>query len=176
MLSTFPEKSFWIDVKSNEAADGELLADRLSELSAGRTGEILVHGGPRPVSVIRRRLPHVKTVTRPTLKRCLLRYVALGWTGYVPESCRRQVLTVPHNVAPWLWGWPKRLVQRMSAVDTYVVVLGDYGGEGFSTGFDDPERLDELAPGFTGGLWTNRIDLLGPTVRRRAATLKGPAA
>ena len=165
VLTAFPERDFFIDVKSNDPEEGELLAARLAEWTAGRPGKIAVLGGSRPVGVIRDRLPHVRTITRPRLERCLKRYLAMGWTGFVPADCRHSVLLVPANVAPWLWGWPDRLLRRMERVGTLVVLIGDYGGEGHSRGFDDPLRLTELPAGYSGGIWTDRIDLLGPAVR-----------
>ncbi len=167
VMATFPDRDFFIDVKSNDADEGTLLAERLAALTAGREGEIAVFGGSRPVGVIRERLPHIRSTTRPRLKRCLMRYLAVGWTGHVPSDCRRSMLFVPANVAPWLWGWPDRLLQRMDQVGTSVVLIGDYGGEGFSQGFDDPERLTELPANYSGGIWTDRIDLIGPAVRAR---------
>ena len=83
----------------------------------------------------------------------------------MPVECRDTVIFVPANVAPWLWGWSDRLLQRMDQVGTSVVLIGDYGGEGFSQGFDDPERLKELPANYSGGIWTDRIDLIGPAVR-----------
>ncbi len=167
VLTTFPDRAFLIDVKSNDPEEGRLLAERLEELAADREGEILAHGGPKPVGVIRERLPHIRTITRPQLKRCLKRYIAVGWTGQVPAACGRSLLTVPANVAPWLWGWPDRLLRRIDRVGTRVVLIGDYGGESFSTGVDDPGRLEALPDGYSGGIWTNRIDLIGPAVRNR---------
>jgi glycerophosphoryl diester phosphodiesterase len=164
VLATFPDRQFFIDVKSNDPAEGALLAERLAEWTGRHRGEIAVHGGPLPVRAIRERLPEVRTITRRQLKTCLKRYLAVGWTGYVPADCRRSMLLVPANVAPWLWGWPDRLLRRMDRVGTRVILIGDYTGLGFSTGFDDPARLAELPRGYSGGIWTDRIDLIGPAV------------
>ena len=165
VLTTFPDRDFVIDVKGNDVDEGALLAERLAALMAGREGEIAVTGGPRAVDLIRERLPHVRTITRPQLKRCVTRYMALGWSGHVPSDCRHSLLPVPANVAPWLWGWPDRFLQRMDRVGTRVVLIGDYAGESFSKGFNDPRRLKGLPAGYSGGIWTDRIDLIGPAVR-----------
>jgi glycerophosphoryl diester phosphodiesterase len=164
VLTTFPAQNFLIDIKSNDPAEGELLAERLTGLLENRTGEIMVYGGALPVNVIRERLPQLKTLTRPQLRQCLTRYFALGWTGWVPSTCERSVLMVPANVAPWLWGWPNRFLQRMDGAGSYVMVVGDYWGEGFSQSFDDPARLNQLPADYAGGIWTDRIDLIGPVV------------
>jgi len=164
ILATFPDRNFVIDVKSNDPEEGVLLAEQLAALGARHKGEIMVYGGARPVSAVRDRLPHIRTISRPRLKRCLVRYLALGWSGYVPSDCARSMLTVPVNFARWLWGWPNRFLQRMDKVDTRVVLIGDYHGEGFSQGLDDPERLTEIPSGYSGAIWTDRIDLIGPGV------------
>jgi glycerophosphoryl diester phosphodiesterase len=167
ILATFPDRSFVIDVKSNDPEEGMLLAERLAELAAARKGEIMVYGGARSVNVIRERLPHIRTISRPRLKRCLVRYLALGWSGYVPADCERSMLTVPANFAHWLWGWPNRFLQRMDRAGTRVVLIGEYRGEGFSQGLDDPEQVTELPSDYSGAIWTDRIDLIGPTVVKR---------
>ncbi len=167
VLTRFPDREFLIDVKGNRAEEGRRLAERLTELNGNRDGEIAVHGATRVVSVIHEHLPNIRTITRPMLKQCLMRYIAVGWTGYVPAACQHKVLTVPANVAPWLWGWPNRLLQRMDQIGTRIVLIGDYGGESFSKGFDDPSRVEALPKDYSGGIWTNRIDLIGPAVRNR---------
>ena len=161
VLAAFPEGAFIIDVKSNERDEGVLLAERLAALPQARQDLLIVYGGAEPVAAVRARLPHLKTTTRPQLKGCLLRYMLLGWTGHVPCDCENSMLTIPANVAPWLWGWPNRFLQRMDGAGSMVVLLGDYGGEGFSTPFDDPARFELLGPDYGGGVWTDRIDLLG---------------
>lgn len=53
----------------------------------------------------------------------------------------------------------------MESVESRVFLIGPYGGEGFSQGFDDPALVDELPSDFSGGIWTDRIDLIGPAVK-----------
>ena len=161
----FPDREFVLDIKSNDPEEGALLAERLAALPEDRQGQILVYGGPLPIEKIRERLPRVVTITRPRLKKCLLRYIALGWTGHVPQACERGLITVPANVAPWLWGWPNRFLRRMDSVGSRVVLIGDYEGGGLSQGFDDPERLLDLPGDYSGGVWTDRIEVMGPAVR-----------
>lgn len=160
VLAAFPDRDFVIDVKRGDAEEGRLLAERL--IAANHGGELMFVGRASAVEAIRERLPEARTMTRPRVKRCLKGYLALGWTGHVPSACERGLLTVPANVAPWLWGWPDRLMQRMERAGTRVVVIGDYHGEGYSQGFDDPGRFRELIDDYRGGIWTDRIDLLGP--------------
>ncbi len=89
----------------------------------------------------------------------------VGWLGIVPDACRMGIMFVPLNVAPWMWGWPGRLLERMQRAGLNVFVVGPYDGSFGTSGIDDAGRLTQLPPGFSGGIWTNRIDRIGPAVR-----------
>jgi glycerophosphoryl diester phosphodiesterase len=167
VLAAFPGKRLLIHVKSNDPVEGELLAPRLGALPPAQLGLISVYGGERPVDVVRERLPQIATMHGRGLKQCLLRYLAIGWTGYVPSACRRTIVLVPVNYAPWLWGWPDRFLQRMEGAASDVFVIGPWRGGEFSTGIDTPEQLDVLPPHYSGGIWTNRIDRIAPALAAR---------
>jgi glycerophosphoryl diester phosphodiesterase len=57
VLMIFPNRNLIINVKSNDPQEGKRLADRLADLPAERQQQLMVYGGDRPVSIIRRRLP-----------------------------------------------------------------------------------------------------------------------
>jgi glycerophosphoryl diester phosphodiesterase len=166
VLAAFPDKRFLIDIKNNEAAEGEALAQHLSRLPAEQRSRLMIQGGERAVAALQARLPDVLTVRRSGLKTCLLRYWALGWTGVVPAACGHSLVLVPVNYGRWLWGWPDRFLQRMQAVGSLVFVLGPWEGEGFSRGIDTPEEFRRLPAGFAGGIWTNRVDRTAPLLAR----------
>jgi len=170
VLDTFPDHRLLINVKSNDLREGELLAGLLAGLPSARLEKILVYGGARPIAVLRDRLPALRVMSQETLKHCLIRYIAFGWSGYVPASCERSLLLVPLNAAPWLWGWPHRFVRRMAAVGTPVFVVDDYAGGGFTQGLNRVEDLERLPSNFAGGIWTDRIDLLAPALGRTDAS------
>lgn len=168
VLATFPGRRFVINVKSNDPAEGRLLAAYLGKLPAARQRMLVVYGGDQPVAEVRARLPLVKTASRAMLKACLLRYLAAGWSGWVPEACRRAMVLVPVNVAPWMWGWPDRFLQRMEAAGSEVFVLGPYDGGGFTTGIDTAADLQRLPQGYAGGIWTNEVEAVGQLLRGRS--------
>lgn len=166
VLEAFPGRRFLLNVKSNDPAEGELLARYLAALPEDRRERLAAYGGDRPIAVLRERLPDFRSMSRASIKDCFVTYAALGWTGRVPESCRRSVLLVPSNVAPWLWGWPHRFVARMQAAGTPVFLIGPWSG-GFSEGIDDPAQVvDLIAAGYAGGIETDRIDRLGPALKK----------
>ncbi|MGL4964638.1 MAG: glycerophosphodiester phosphodiesterase family protein [Inquilinus sp.] len=164
VLEAFPGRRFLLNVKSNDPAEGELLAGYLAALPAERRDLLAAYGGDRPIAALRERLPGFRSMSRASIKDCFVNYAALGWTGHMPESCRRSALLVPSNVAPWLWGWPHLFVARMEAAGTPVFLIGPWSG-GFSEGVDDPALVADLvAGGYAGGIETDRIDRMGPAL------------
>lgn len=166
VLAEFPGKRLLIHIKSNDPGEGELLAQRLSRLPPQQLALITVYGGNRPVELVHQRLSPLATMHGGGLKQCLLRYLALGWTGYVPTVCHRSLILVPINYAHWLWGWPDRFLDRMRHASSEVYVIGPWRGE-FSTGIDDVAQLKQLPRNFSGGIWTNRIDRIAPALAAR---------
>ena len=166
VLAAFPDRRLVINVKSRDPSEGTKLAQALARLPPARRSLLVVYGGDEPVAELRRLLPEVRTASRASLKSCLLRYLALGWSGHVPESCSRSMLLVPVNMTALVWGWPHRFQRRLQAAGSEMVVVGPYGG-GFTTGIDTPEDLARLPEDYAGGIWTNEIAWLAKAVGRR---------
>ena len=172
VLRAFPGKRFLIHIKSNDPNEGRQLSARLKSLPPEQLHRLMIYGGALPVAAARQLLD-VKTMSGTTLKHCLVSYFLLGWSSHVPADCERSVILVPVNYAPWLWGWPGRFLNRMHRHDSEVFVVGRYDGEDFSSGIDRPDDLKHLPAGFAGGIWTNRIDRIGPLVQKRQASMTG---
>jgi glycerophosphoryl diester phosphodiesterase len=167
VLDAFPERRFLINIKSNDPAEGTLLAARLRLLPADRRTRLMVYGGDAPIAVMRKELPDIPAMSRATLKACALRYIAIGWTGYVPAACRSSLILVPVNYASWMWSWPNGFINRMRRVSTEVFVVGRYDGRDFSSGIDSTDDLKQLSAWPRAGIWTNRIDRIAPLARTR---------
>jgi glycerophosphoryl diester phosphodiesterase len=156
VLGSFPDRQLLIHVKSNDPAEGRKLAELLAQLPERRLARLAVYGGDEPIAALRERLPSVRVMSKATMKACLLRYQAGGWTGWVPSECENTELHVPEGIGRWLWGWPNRFVERMEQHGTRVVIVGGSGE--FSAGFDTAADLGRLPDGFSGVVWTNRVD------------------
>jgi glycerophosphoryl diester phosphodiesterase len=166
VLQAFPDRRFLINVKSNDAGEGEQLAQHLAGLTPETRGHLMVYGGSAPIDALRARLPNMQTMSRNSLKACALRYLALGWSGYVPAACRQSLVLLPANIAPYAWGWPHRLVERLRLAGTIVFVAGAYDGGTGASGVDTAEELRKLPSKYSGGIWTNRIDRIAPLTKR----------
>jgi glycerophosphoryl diester phosphodiesterase len=167
VLSTFPDQRFLIHIKSTDPHEGERLASHLAILPPAQRAHLIVYGGNLPVERFHQRLPDVRAMSRAGLTQCLLRYIAIGWSGYVPAACHHSLVLVPVNAAPWLWNWPNGFLNRMARAGSIVVVVGPYSPGEFSRGIDSEAEFAQLAHGFAGGIWTNRIDRIGALVRPR---------
>jgi glycerophosphoryl diester phosphodiesterase len=165
VLARFPARSFLIHIKSNDPEEGVQLARYLGTLPAERLEQLAVYGGDKPIAALQQSLPRLRVMSKQTLIRGLLSYLALGWTGYVPPACRNTELHIPETYGRWLWGWPHRFVKRMADAGTRVIMVAGNGQ--FSEGFDTADDLKRLPPNFSGGIWTNRIDRIAPVFRSR---------
>jgi glycerophosphoryl diester phosphodiesterase len=160
VLQTFPGRSFLINIKSNDPFEGEKVAEVLSRLAPEQRSQLMVYGGDKPIAALARLLSDVKTMSRSSLKGCLISYITYGWTGHLPQRCSHMLVLVPINVAPWLWGWPHRFLARMNSIGSTVFVLGPYYGGDFSTGIDTRADMARLADSYSGGILTNEIEMV----------------
>ena len=169
VLAAFPDKRFLINIKANDPRDGELLAERLLKLPPEQFKRLMSYGGDRPMATLRARIPTMKTTSRKSVVACATGYLTLGWAGHIPDACRNTIILVPVNMG-WLgWGWPNRFLERMHAVGTEVYVTGPYtSGDPGAAGVDTDADFAQLPENFSGGIWTNRIDRIGPKFNRAA--------
>lgn len=165
VLTRFPDRDFLINVKSADAQEGAMLGDRLAQLPSAQRDRLMVYGSEEALAPLREKVPDVRALSKASAKACLLRYMAYGWTGYVPDACRHTLVAVPLNVAPWVWGWPNLFLNRMEGAGSRVFVQGDYHG-GWSTGIDTGKDLARLPEGYSGGVFTDRIEVIAPLVGR----------
>src|SRR5690606_10714087 len=104
VLAHSPDNSFLIHIKSNDLHDGEHLFHYLAELSESRRNKLSVYGGDRPIALLKSKLPEMRVMSLGTIKSCLLPYIAVGWTGYMPATCKNTQLHIPEKFAPYMWG------------------------------------------------------------------------
>lgn len=164
VLAQFPEKEFLIHIKSNDAKDGELLAKYLGELSEEQQKLITVYGDNEPIEILQAEMPGLRMMSMDTMKSCMIPYLLLGWTGYIPGNCENSQIHLPEKYARFIWGWPDKFLQRMDSVNTKVVIVAGDGN--WSEGFDQKVDLERLPANFFGEIWTNRIEAIAPEFNR----------
>ncbi len=167
VLDAFPGRRFLINIKSDDPAEGALLAERIGALPQDRQSLIMVYGGGKAIDAFRQAQPDVTVLGTDDAKKCLIRYELLGWFGVVPAECRGSLFMIPIDYAPYVWGYPNRLTARLARYGTRLVLLGAYDGSGFSSGIDEVSDLSPVPPRLDGAIWTNRVDRIGPALRAR---------
>ncbi len=168
VLAAYPDRQFLINFKSREAREGDMLAALAAEHPEWRTAMWGAYGGDEPTFQAAGQLPGLNVWSRRGLVDCLLQYEGLGWTGYVPEACRNTIIMLPINVAPFVWGWPNLFLARLRDAGTSVILLGPYAaGDPGTAGIDTPELLAQVPDTFTGYIWTNKIESIGPLARQK---------
>ena len=159
VLSSFPNRRFLINIKSNDANEGDRLADRLLQLPPAQLKLLMAYGGDLPMQRLRTRVPTMRLMSRASLVRCGLHYVGIGWTGAVPEDCHNTIVLIPVNLTWLIWGWPNLFAERMSKAGSEVFVIGAVSaGDVGAAGIDGDDDLARLPAGYSGGVWTNRIE------------------
>ena len=163
VLSAMPDRQFLVNFKSREAREGDLLAALAAEHPEWRGAIWGAYGGDEPTYRAAEAMGGLHVWSRRGVIDCLTQYMGLGWTGFVPEACRDTKVMIPINIAPWLWGWPNLLQQRLAGVGSEIILLGPYGaGDPGTAGIDDLETLAQVPRDFSGYVWTNRIERIGP--------------
>ena len=158
VLDNFPTQSFVINVKDNLGPHTDAFAKIVESRAQNEGRSLVIFGGEGTVSALRDLSPKLRSVSRESAKRCVIDYMLIGWTGYVPATCRNTATGMYANYAWILWGWPHRFVERMEQVGTIVILTHPYQTKSIH---DLPETSDyarQIPPGYSGAVVTNRID------------------
>jgi glycerophosphoryl diester phosphodiesterase len=167
VLALFPAKPLLFNFKSKDKVEADLLAAALQ--AAGRDPVALGDGfngavEEGPVARMRELYPRAWVFSKDSVKACTSAYAMQGWLGLTPAACKNGTLMIPLNRQWAFAGWPDRLMARIAAVGGRVVVVGPLDGPG-GTGLDLPEQLGEIPSTFTGYVWVEDIQTIGPALR-----------
>lgn len=165
VLQAFPDRTIVIDVKSKEASDAQRLLDYLTAANHATDGSLWIWAEGDARDRLKELAPEAHVISTGRAKACVAAYLATGWTGHVPQACRGATIFVPIDLRRAYWGWPKAFLDRMDRAGTEVVLTGPLGER--DLGISRIEDLDAVPAGFSGVVMTDRIELIGPEIRRR---------
>lgn len=165
VYTAFPGKQFLLNIKSNQAGEADLLLDYLEAHDLLDDSRLMVYGGVAPMNRLRQLRPDSVVFDKKQMRHCAVTYLLLGWTSYVPKSCRHTVAYIPINLQWTVWGWPNRFLARMRAVDTLVMILGETTSSRGAPGLTEVSQLAALPKGFDGGIWIESIEKIGPAFK-----------
>ncbi|WP_066502333.1 glycerophosphodiester phosphodiesterase family protein [Abyssisolibacter fermentans] len=156
ILETFKDKELLIHMKNGDLETGKILWTYLKNMSDKRLAQITVYGNDDGLMYLREQNSSIRILSMNLLKKALIKYELLGWSGYIPKELHNMEIHIPLSYAKYLWGWPNKFVERMESVNTRVVIVEGNGK--WSEGFDTVESLEKIPKGYSGYVWTNRID------------------
>jgi glycerophosphoryl diester phosphodiesterase len=168
VLARFPDRQFLINFKSRRTEEGEALGQLVGDHPQWRNALWGSYGGAEPTLKSLELIDGLKGYTNRSVVSCAIAYETTGWTGIVPEACRNTVVYVPSNYAWMVWGWPHKFTKRMERAGSAVIMLGPVkDGEIGTSGIDSLKELKSVPKNFSGYVWTNRIELIGPELQKQ---------
>jgi glycerophosphoryl diester phosphodiesterase len=163
VFRAFPDREFLIHIKDGGSEPGPILLNFLKALDDSAIAHISVYGNDPALNLLREHYPHLKILSKSRMIAAFWRYLLVGWTGYVPQAMRNMEIHLPIQYAKLFWGWPNRFLYRMDKANTRVVLVRYVNG--WSDGFDSEADMEKLPDNYTGCIWTNRIDIVGPRMK-----------
>lgn len=136
----------------------------LAALPASDRRHILI-GDEAAVAAAKAERPAMRAFTVAKARQCAADYRG-SLLGSVPESCTNGVMLLTLDELGFtLWGWPNRFLDRMAKAKTTVIIAQDVT-DGEIKGLTDVRQYGAIASSFNGYVWVDRIEELGPALRR----------
>lgn len=165
VLREIPTTRLVFNFKSRDPRDADALVAAFARAGVKMDDKYGYYGHPRVTARLRALVPGAWTFGKAEFRACLTDYLKVGWTGFVPRSCRDTTVAVPLNYQWAIWGWPNRFLHRMAAANSKVIMLGDYQ-DGVIAGIERPEQLDDVPRDFRGYLWIEDFHTVGRSLQR----------
>ena len=151
-----------------DPAEADALVAAFARAGVKIDGKYSFYGDPRVTARVKALAPEAWTFNAAALTACLDDYLKIGWTTYVPSSCRNTTVAVPVDRQWAIWGWPNRFLARMAQANSRVMVIGGNGGKpaGGLVGLETVEQIDDVPRDFRGYLWIEDFETVGRAVQR----------
>jgi glycerophosphoryl diester phosphodiesterase len=165
LLREIPTMRIVFHFQGRDPADADALAAEFHRVGAPIDDKYVFFGDPAVTARMHRLAPASWTSAVPPGGACLDDYRKIGWSGFVPASCRDATVAVPLEHRWRLWGWPYRFFARMAGANAHVLIYRSEK-DGRFTGLDKPEQYDQVPADFHGWLWVDDFYTMGPDLRR----------
>ncbi|QAY75783.1 glycerophosphodiester phosphodiesterase family protein [Sphingosinicella sp. BN140058] len=152
VLREVPQAKLVFRFAGNDPRDADRLAAAFRRMGMPIDGKYAFHGARAVLERMRQLAPGAWTFDSGSDGACLDDYLKVGWTGYVPASCRNTTIFIPIEGQWKIWGWPNRFQKRMADANSRLIMIG--GREhGRIVGIDHAEQLGDVPRDFRGWLW-----------------------
>ena len=164
-LREIPAAHIIFNMRGTEPADADALLAAFARARVEIGPKYGFHGDPAVIARLKNLAPKAWTFDAAGLGACLDAYVPIGWTGFVPESCRDTTVGVPTGTGWTVWGWPYRFFARIAGADSRVLMYRGVEGREIP-GLDKAEQLEEVPRHFKGHLFIEDFHNVGRALQR----------
>jgi glycerophosphoryl diester phosphodiesterase len=165
VLREVPRTGLIFRFVTGDAAEAEALVAALRRAGADDMGRFGFEGPAAATAVIRQAFGNAWVFAPQPPRTCLTDYVRIGWTSFVPASCRGATVAMTLGDRWKIWGWPYRFLGRMAAADAKVLMFGEEK-DGRLVGITDVTQYDKVPRGFRGHLFIEDFNTVGAALRR----------
>lgn len=109
----FPNVRYVINPKVEDEATILLIEKELEALPEDNAKKTFYMGSNKILEIVKKNKLDRRVATISESKKCLVNYLALGWFGYYPDSCKNLIVMVPRSKTKFLWGWPNGFINRV---------------------------------------------------------------
>lgn len=164
MLREYPSRRFLITIKGSDPKAADALAAAFALAGREIDGKYGFFGDPAVTARMKALAPKAWVGAEPE-GACMDDYLKLGWSGYMPPSCKSATVTLPLEGQWKIWGWPKRFLARMAGADAKILMVAERKGA-TAKGLTAPEQLDDVPDDFRGYLLIDDFYTVGRSVQR----------
>ena len=158
VMEAFPDRKFLVDQKDTFERTVKLLAESLQKYSPQQRRKIHLFSTDARYAIAQATVPELQKLfpTRRETKACTTQYLSMVFSGQISDTCGQYALGIPSKLLPYVPGWPGLFLAKAQEAKLKVYVIE----------VDTPEDFAQIEGLPLDGIITNRIDVIGPMLKR----------
>jgi glycerophosphoryl diester phosphodiesterase len=158
VLQAFPDRKLAINQKDKFTKTVQLVAKALKEQPKSQHQNIYFFSGAEQFALLKAEIPEVQRIipSRNEIKGCSLNYLGMLFSGKLATACNENAFAVPARYLKYIPGWPSLFLSQARQANLKVYVAD----------VDTPEDLEKVKGLPIDGIVTNRIEAIGPLLKR----------
>jgi glycerophosphoryl diester phosphodiesterase len=118
----YPNHEFWLNLKNNDVQSFSTLYAYVSE----KKSNSVIITSSKGIEWFRNKDSSLRLTSVDSVKKCGIHYLAVGWAGVVPESCKNTILLIPPKMTKYFWGYPDRLASRLQKYGSDIYLWSEH--------------------------------------------------
>lgn len=158
VMAAFPDRKILVDQKDTFERTAKLLAESLQNSSPQQRRNIYLFSTEDRYAIAKSTVPELQKLfpTRREAKACAPQYLSIVFSGEISKACGQYALGIPSKLLPYVPGWPGLFLTKAQEANLKVYVIE----------VDTPEAFAQIKGLPLDGIVTNRIEVIGPMLKR----------